>query len=35
MQESILFGVFCDGETHDIDTWDKLNNILIEQKLTT
>lgn len=31
MQESILFGDFCDGDTHDIDTWDKLNGIPIEQ----
>lgn len=23
---------FCYGDTHDIDTWDKLNGIHIEQK---
>lgn len=33
MQQSILFfGFFCDGDTHDIDMWDKLSGIHIEQK---
>lgn len=27
-----FIGAFCDGDTHDIDTWDKWNGIHIEQQ---